>query len=122
MQEKTDYQEKKKKRGFATPKELFSKFDIFGDTKYVTKEFQDYGYRLALQLNDLDHKSLYIKLARNEKRFLLEQALRFTVDYPKAQKKGSIFMWKLKELKAEQKKTEEDKAKEEESKQETLAL
>jgi hypothetical protein len=67
--------------------------------KYVTKEFQDYGYRLALRLNDLSHKSLYIKLAKEENRTLLENALSFALDYPKAKSKPKIFMWKLKELK-----------------------
>jgi hypothetical protein len=45
------------------------------------------------------HKALYIKLAKNEKRAHLESALSFAIDYPKAQSKGKIFMWKLKQLK-----------------------
>ena len=69
--------------------------------RYVTKEFQDYGYRLSLKLNDPKHTSLYIKLAKDEKRVYLEEALRFAVDYPKAKNKGRIFMWKLKQIKAE---------------------
>ncbi len=70
-----------------------------GKPKYVTKEFQDYGYRLAIRLNDLSHKALYIKLAKEEPRSLLEDALSFAVDYPKAKNKAKIFMWKLKQLK-----------------------
>lgn len=74
--------------------------DLFGDKgKYVTTEFQDYGYRLAIRLNDMSHKALYIKLAKNEPRALIENALSFATDYPKAQNKAKIFMWKLKELK-----------------------
>jgi len=42
---------------------------------HITKEFQDYGYRLALELNDLRSKSLYIRLAKVEERPLLEKAL-----------------------------------------------
>jgi len=68
---------------------------------YIKHEFQDFGYRLALALDDLDHKSLYIKLAKGEDRLLLEGALNFALDYPKAQSRGKIFMWKLKELKRE---------------------
>lgn len=71
--------------------------------KYVTKEFQDYGYRLALRLDDLSHKSLYIKLAKKENRTLLENALSFALDYPKAKSKPKIFMWKLKDLKEKRK-------------------
>ena len=76
--------------------------DLFGGKgKYVTTEFQDYGYRLAIRLNDLAHKALYIKLAKNEERAHIESALSFAVDYPKAQNKAKIFMWKLKQLKDE---------------------
>lgn len=91
-------------KGFRTAKDLIGPMDLFSGAKYVTKEFQDYGYRLAMNLNDLAHKSLYIKLAKKESRTLIEKALRFTADYPNAKSKGKIFMWKLKELKAEQKK------------------
>lgn len=72
--------------------------EIFDDHKYVTTEFQDYGYRLALKLDDLQHKALYIKLAKEVPRALLEQALSFAADYPNARRKGKVFMWKLKEL------------------------
>lgn len=78
--------------------------------KYVTKEFQDFGLRLAGKLNDMKHKSLYIKLAKHEKRGLLEKAVSFTLDYPNATNKAKIFMWKLKELKTELKE-EHDKEK-----------
>ena len=115
MQDKTKngrkldmYGQPVKRKGFQKPDELFKEFDIFQGTQYVTKEFQDFGYRLALQLDDLKHKSLYMKLAKTEDRRLLEQALQFTADYPKAQSKGRIFMWKLKELKAGKKDVQEN--------------
>jgi hypothetical protein len=75
--------------------------DLFDGHKYVTTEFQDYGYRLALKLNDLEHKALYIKLAKKEPRALLEEALSFAIDYPEARNKARIFMWKLKDLRGE---------------------
>lgn len=75
--------------------------ELFDRHKYVSREFQDYGYRLATKLNDLDHKSLYMKLAKNEDRGLMEQAMNFAIDYPSAKNRASIFMWKLKELKRE---------------------
>ncbi len=78
--------------------------------KYVKHEFQDFGLRMATNLNDMKHKSLYIKLAKNEDRVLLQKALSYTMDYPKARNKGSIFMWKLKELKAERKQKEKEES------------
>jgi hypothetical protein len=77
--------------------------ELFDRQQYITREFQDYGYRLAVKLNDLEHKSLYIKLAKEEKRGLLQSALSFAIDYPKADNKAKIFMWKLKKLKEEYK-------------------
>ena len=46
------------------------------EDKYVSREFQSYGYWLAKALDDLKHKSLYIKLAKNIHRSILENALR----------------------------------------------
>ena len=83
--------------------------ELFDEHKYVTTEYQDYGYRLALKLNDLDHKALYIKLAKEEPRALLEQALSFASDYPNARNKAKLFMWKLKELKDERNKKPAEK-------------
>ena len=76
--------------------------------KYAKHEFQVYGYRLAEQLGDLKHKSLYIKLAKEEDRRLLEKALEFVKDsHPR--NKARLFMWKLKELREEEKIKEERK-------------
>jgi len=66
---------------------------------YISQEFQDYGYRLAVDLEDLKHKALYIRMAKNEDRKLLERARQFTIDYPKAGSKGKIFMWAFTKLK-----------------------
>lgn len=74
--------------------------------KYVTKEYQDYGLRLAHKLGDPTRKALYIKLAKNEDRRLMDKALSFTSDYYQAKNKAKIFMWKLKELKNERKERE----------------
>lgn len=63
----------------------------------ITREFQDYGYRLAVDLNDLDHKSLYIKMAKTIDRSVLEEARTFVLD-SNAKSKGRLFMWKVKEL------------------------
>lgn len=78
---------------------------IIGETKFkdrpknLTKEFQVYGCFLAESLDDTKHYSLYIKLAKEQSRSILEEALNFTKGYYSAKNKGKVFMWKLKELK-----------------------
>lgn len=67
----------------------------------ISREWQDYGYRLALELDDLKHKALYIKLAKQEPRPLLEETRLFVKAASKAKNKGGLFMWKLKQLKQE---------------------
>lgn len=67
--------------------------------KNISKEFQMYGVYLAECLQDTKHYSLYIKLAKNINRQLLEEALNFTKDYNFAKSKAKVFMWKLDQLK-----------------------
>ncbi|MBI2018883.1 hypothetical protein HYS96_04230 [Candidatus Daviesbacteria bacterium] len=77
---------------------------IIGETKFkdrpknISKEFQMYGVYLAETLGDTKHYSLYIKLAKEVDRKLLEEALNFTKGYYGAKSKAKIFMWKLTEL------------------------
>lgn len=66
--------------------------------KNISKEFQMYGVYLAECLGDTKRYSLYIKLAKETNRQLLEEALNFTRDYPSAKSKPRLFMWKLKQL------------------------
>lgn len=87
-------------------KDLLKSKDDFVDGiadrhKYMTKEFQDYGYRIAVKLGQADKASLYIKLAKDKPRALMDQAFSFAIDYPNAKNKGRLFMWKLKELEKE---------------------
>ena len=70
--------------------------------KYITREYQDYGLRLAQSLNDHEHISLYIKLAKITPRHLLERALLEVKDANKVRSKARLFMWKLKQLKLDQ--------------------
>lgn len=77
--------------------------ELFDRHKYVTREFQDYGYRIAIKLGVKKNISLYIKLAKEKPRALLEQAFSFAIDYPNAKNKSKLFMWKLTELEKEQK-------------------
>lgn len=66
--------------------------------KNLSKEFQVYGCYLAETLEDTKHYSLYIKLAKQYNRALLEEALNYTKDYHQAKSKGRVFMWKLTQL------------------------
>lgn len=66
--------------------------------KYVSREFQSFGVYLSEELDDYKHKGLYIKLAKETHRSILEKALSFAVDSG-ARNKGALFMWKLKQLK-----------------------
>lgn len=71
---------------------------------YAKHEFQEYGIYLSEELHDPKHKSLYIKLAKQKSRGLLEEAKGFAKDYnTKSVNRGKLFMWKLKELELETK-------------------
>lgn len=71
--------------------------------RFSRHEFQVYGYRLAEELGDLRHKSLYIKFARELPREVLEEALGF-VKMSKAKSRARLFMWKLQEVKRQKEK------------------
>jgi len=78
--------------------ELLTNYDL-DKKKYISQEWQEYAYRLAMFLNDLRHKSLYMRLAKNTPRALLEAAKNFVTDAYQVKNKARLFMWKLKELK-----------------------
>ncbi|OGE44339.1 hypothetical protein A3B45_03605 [Candidatus Daviesbacteria bacterium RIFCSPLOWO2_01_FULL_39_12] len=67
--------------------------------KNIAHEFQFYGVYLAETLNDTRHYSLYIKMAKELPRGMLEEALNYTKGYYHAKNKAKVFMWKLAELK-----------------------
>ncbi len=79
-------------------KDILDKKDLKGDhrNKY---EYQAYGNRLADELGDPKHRSLYIKLAKTEDRNLLEAAREHVMSSETATTRGKLFMWKLSELK-----------------------
>lgn len=90
------------KIGDIVKKYELEKKNAFGDKdKFVSREFQKYAYDLAVELNDLPHKSLYMKLAKETPRILLEKARSFVKDATNAKSKGRLFMWKLSQLKTE---------------------
>ena len=78
-------------------KEILQKYDV-RPNKYLTKEYQVYGLELAAELDDWEHRSLYIRLAKEVDRGVLEAARFFVRDAKKVKSKAKLFMWKLKEL------------------------
>ncbi len=84
--------------------DILKKFNPATD-KYISREFQTFGMHLAESLDDMKHKSLYMKLAKTMPRAILEKALSFVIDST-AKNKGALFMWKLKQLKTANTKNE----------------
>ncbi len=83
--------------------DVLKKFDPVRD-KYISREFQSFGIYLSEELNDYKHKSLYIKLAKTVHRSILEKSLSYVKDAKTATpNKGALFMWKMKQLKDEDK-------------------
>ena len=68
--------------------------------KYVKMEYQSYGLELAKELQDWKNRSLYIRLAKNTDRKILEMARYFVKDQSPGTIKTpyKLFMWKIKEL------------------------
>ena len=79
--------------------------------KYVTKNFQAYGLRLAEELSDWPHRSLYLRLAKNTPQDLLEKARLFVRDQtPRSiRSPARLFMWQLARLKKEKLQLQKDK-------------
>lgn len=76
--------------------DILKKFNPVKD-KYISREFQKYGYDLSMELGDPKRCALYIKLSKEVPRAILEKARYFVKD-ANARSKGRLFMWKLKEL------------------------
>jgi hypothetical protein len=89
-----------KSKDFFSVGDILKKFDKRED-KYISYEFQKYGYELAKELGDLKNKSLYIKLAKETPRGLLETARNFVKDAADVKSPAKLFMWKLSQLKKE---------------------
>jgi hypothetical protein len=103
--------DKAKQQGFASLGDILKDYKESEEDKYISREFQKYGYDLAKELGDLKHKSLYIKLAKETPRGLLEATKSYVKDAENVKNKGALFMWKLKQLKNEKKKKSAKKSK-----------
>lgn len=100
--------------------DILTRFNPLED-KYISREFQSYGYYLCEELNDMKHKSLYMRLAKTVHRALLDKALSFVKD-AKVKKKGALFMWKLKDLGAWEKNSKLKAQSSKDKKQQTTDL
>jgi len=92
-----------KKKGFTNIIDILDRYQI-DETKQkrISREFQDYAYRLALELGDTAHTSVYMKLAKTTPREVIEKARSFVLD-SNARSKAKLFMWKLKQIRMEKK-------------------
>lgn len=97
-----NYKKRGKNKEFSLIGDVLKGFKIDED-KYISHEFQKYGYELAKELGDLKSKSLYIKFAKETPRGLLESAKNFVKDAANVKSKPRLFMWKLQQLKKEAK-------------------
>lgn len=89
-------------KGFSKISDVLKKFDVDED-KYISYEFQKYGYELADELGDLKNRSLYIKLAKEVPRGFLEAARNFVKDAYNVKSRPKLFMWKLAQIRKEKK-------------------
>jgi len=103
MINKSDNKLKSQRKSFSTVGEVLKKFKTDED-KYISHEFQKYGYELAKELGDMKNISLYIKLAKETPRAFLENARNYIKDAHEVKNPTALFLWKLKQLKEEKQK------------------
>lgn len=80
--------------------QLLAQYQVNTDGKYISQEFQDFAYRLAMSIThpeDRETIGMCMRLAKTKPRALLEQASAFVAD-AKANNKVALFLWKVKEL------------------------
>ena len=97
---KIDKTDKTKTRKAGQPQkitDLLKNYKLDDRGGYITQEFQDFGYRLAVELNDTKRVSLYMRLAKTVDRQILEKAISFVKDAG-ARNPAALFMWKVKQL------------------------
>lgn len=87
------------KIGFKPMASILDRYDL-EETKQrrISREFQDYAYRLAVELDDTAHTPIYMRLAKNTPRPVIEQARLFVLGANNPTSKARLFMWKLKQI------------------------
>ncbi len=94
---------KRKKTEFQSLFQIIKNYDLDRTNKYISREFQDFGYQLAMEMDDLKRVSMYMRFAKTIDRSILEAALSFVKDAQNVKNKSALFMWKLKQIKKKQK-------------------
>jgi hypothetical protein len=56
-----------------------------------------------VELEDTNHTAIYMRIAKNDSRDLVERARLFVLGANRPSSKARLFMWKLKQLKDEKK-------------------
>ena len=89
-------------------KDAMAKFQdtLFNRQKYVKNEYQAYGLDLAKELGDWKNRALYIRMAKNMDRSVLEKARYYVKDHTAGTIKTpqKLFMWKIGQINKEAKK------------------
>lgn len=83
--------------------DLLAQYQVSTSGRYVSQEFQDYAYRLAMDLSTPEDRktiSMCMRLVKNKPRGLLERAQSYIKD-AQAKNKVALFLWKLKQLEKE---------------------
>ena len=90
-------------KGFTKIVGILDRYEI-DETKQrrISREWQDYAFRLAVELDDKSHTPIYMRIAKSYPRELTEKARMFVSD-SNAKSKAKLFMWKLKQLNLERK-------------------
>jgi len=91
------------KKGFTKIDDVLKKYKTDDRDKYISQEFQKYGYDLAQELGDPKNVSLYIKLAKDTPRGLMESARSFVKDAQNVKSRPALFLWKLTQLRKKSK-------------------
>ncbi len=95
--------------GFKKLVNVLDKFEMGEEKqKRISREFQDYAYRLAVALDDTAHTAIYMRMAKNTPREVLEKAKSFVID-SSARSKAKMFMWKVRQIKEELKNSKTQK-------------
>lgn len=80
-------------------RDVLTKYVLEDKGGHITREFQDYGYRLACEMGEENRRGMYIKLAKTVDRGILERARTFVLDAPHVDNRGRLFMWAVGKLK-----------------------
>lgn len=100
-----------RKKGFSSLGQVLDKYEPEKDKqRRISREWQDYAYRLALELGDTEHTSLYMRMCKNSPRYILEEALIFVKGASKVRSKAKLFMWKVKQIREEKEKKEKEES------------